>query len=382
MKVLLLYAKVGNGHLKAAESIKEALHEIDENIEIDYEDGLEYSSALTNKLIIKGYASLARTMPKVYGTMYSRSDKQDINAVGEINKMVNKALTIRLKKMLRIRRPDIIISTHPFVSHMCAYLKRKRKTSAKIVSVMTDYGIHNMWLEENEYIDKLMVATHEMKGDCVREYDVPETKIVVTGIPVSKRFSEVFDKENILSDLGLSTGKTTLLFFAGGGLGLGKSEGIFQELVNSDYDFQLIAVTGKNQKQKERFENIAKRTSKKIVVLGYTDKVPELMSASDFVITKPGGLTSTECLSMKKPMIIINPIPGQEEQNSIFFTNNGTALRTYKDEPIEHVLDIVVNNKKRVAQMVEMCKEIGKPNASYDIAKEVINLYNSYNKEK
>lgn len=376
MKVLLLYAKVGNGHLKAAESIKAALQDIDENIEIDYEDGLEYSSALTNKLIVKGYSSLARRMPKFYGTMYTRSDKQELNTVGEINKMVNKALTIRLKKMLRLKRPDVIISTHPFVSHMCAYLKRKGKTNAKIISVMTDYGIHNMWLEENEHVDKFMVATDEMKGDCIRKYNVPESKIVVSGIPVSKRFSEPLDKQQILKDLGLSDGKTTLLFFAGGGLGLGKSEGIFEDLVNSKYDFQLIAVTGKNEKQKRRFEKIAKKSNNNIIVMGYTDKVPELMCASDFVITKPGGLTSTECLAMKKPMIIINPIPGQEEQNSIYFTNNGTAIRTYKNEPIEHVIDIAVNNKKRVEQMIEMCEVIGKPKASYTIAQETIKLYN------
>lgn len=376
MKVLLLYAKVGNGHLKAAESIKAALEDIDESIEIEYEDGLEYSSALTNKLIIKGYASLARSMPKFYGTIYARSDKQDLNTVGEINKMVNKALTIRLKKMLRLRKPDIIISTHPFVSHMCAYLKRKGKTNAKIISVLTDYGIHNMWLEENKYIDKFMVATSEMKGDCVREYGVPESKIVVTGIPVSPKFSQTYNKQAILEELNLVEGKTTLLFFAGGGLGLGKSEGIFEELISSDYDFQLIAVTGKNEKQKKRFEKIANDSNKNVTVLGYTNKVPELMSVSDFVITKPGGLTSTECLAMKKPMIIINPIPGQEEQNSIYFTNNGTALRTYKNEPIEHVLDIAVNNKKRVEQMIEMCGIIGKPNSSKTIAEETIKLYN------
>ncbi len=376
MKVLLLYAKVGNGHLKAAESIKAALEAIDKDIEIVYEDGLEYSSALTNKLIVKGYTSLAKRLPKFYGAMYNRSDKQDKNTFGEINKMVNKALTIRLKKMLRTEKPDVIISTHPFVSHMCAYLKRKGKTKAKIVSVLTDYGIHNMWLEENEHVDKFMVATSEMKGDCVREYNVPEDKIVVTGIPISTRFQETFDKPEILKELGLEQDKTTLLFFAGGGLGLGKSEGIFEELVNSEYDFQLIAVTGKNEKQKKKFEKIAKKTDKKIVVMGYTNKVPELMSASDFVITKPGGLTSTECLAMKKPMIIINPIPGQEEQNSIYFTNNGTALRTYKYEPIEHVLDIAVNNKTRVKQMVEMCGLIGKPNSSKDIAQEIIKLYN------
>jgi len=376
MKVLLLYAKVGNGHLKAAESIKAALEEIDETIEIEYEDGLEYSSALTNKLIIKGYASLARSMPKLYGSLYSRSDKQDLNTVGELNKMVNKALTIRLKKMLRIKRPDIIISTHPFVSHMCAYLKRKGKTKAKIISVMTDYGIHNMWLEENKYVDKFMVATSEMKGDCVREYNVEESKVLVTGIPVSPNFSESYDKTAILNELGLENDKTTLLFFAGGGLGLGKSEGIFEELVSSEYDFQIIAVTGKNEKQKKRFEKIADSSYKNVAVLGYTNRVPELMYASDFVITKPGGLTSTECLAMRKPMIIINPIPGQEEQNSIYFTNNGTALRTYKNEPIDHVLDIAVNNKRRVEQMVEMCGVIGKPNSSRDIAREVIKLYN------
>ena len=166
-----------------------------------------------------------------------------------------------------------------------------------------------------------------------------------------------------------------MLFFAGGGLGLGKSEVIFEELIESNYDFQLIAVTGKNEKQKARFEKIASKSKKGIIVLGFTDKVPELMSASDFVITKPGGLTSTECLAMCKPMIIINPIPGQEEQNSIYFTNNGTAVRTYKNEPLEHVLDIVMNNPKRVEQMVEMCKIIGKPNASYDVALEAIKLY-------
>ena len=234
----------------------------------------------------------------------------------------------------------------------------------------------NMWLEENNHIDKFMVATSEMKGDCIREYNVPEDKIVVTGIPVSRKFSQQFDKESILNDLGLDARKITLLFFAGGGLGLGKSEGIFEELLSSSYDFQIIAVTGKNEKQKDRFTKLASKSNKGVTVLGFTDKVPELMSASDFVITKPGGLTSTECLAMCKPMIIINPIPGQEEQNSIYFVNNGTALRTYKEEPLEHVLDIIVNNKQRVEQMVEMCKVIGKPNAAYDVANETLKLYN------
>ena len=375
MKVLLLYAKVGNGHLKAAESVKEVL-ESHEGVEVVYEDGLEYSSALTNKLIVKGYASVTRHAPKLWGTMYRRSDKAELNTIGEINKMVNKALTIRLKKMIRKTNPDVIVSTHPFVSHMCAYLKRKGKVRANIVSIMTDYGVHNMWVEEHVYIDRLMVATTEMKQDCIRKYGIPADKIMVTGIPVSPRFSKEYDKEALRQEFNLEEGKKTLLFFAGGGLGLGKSEKIFEELVNTNYDLQLIAVTGRNEKQKNRFENIASTSGKNITVLGYTNQVPELMSISDFVITKPGGLTSTECLAMCKPMVIINPIPGQEEQNANYFINNGTAIRTYKNEPIEHVLDIAMYSEERVNQMVEMCKIIGKPNSTKTIVDEVIRIYN------
>ena len=375
MKVLLLYAKVGNGHLKAAESVKEVL-EAHEGVEVIYEDGLEYSSALTNKLIVKGYASVTRHAPKLWGTMYRRSDKAELNTFGEINKMVNKALTIRLKKMIRQTNPDVIVSTHPFVSHMCAYLKRKGKVRANIVSIMTDYGIHNMWVEEHAHIDRLMVATTEMKQDCIRKYGIPADKIMVTGIPVSPRFSKEYDKEALRKEFNLEENKKTLLFFAGGGLGLGKSEKIFAELLNTNYDLQLIAVTGRNEKQKNRFENIASTSGKNITVLGYTNQVPELMAISDFVITKPGGLTSTECLAMCKPMVIINPIPGQEEQNANYFINNGTAIRTYKNEPIEHVLDIAMHNEKRVNQMIDMCKVIGKPNSSKTVVDEVIRIYN------
>lgn len=375
MKVLLLYAKVGNGHLKAAEFIRDELKKLDENIDIFFEDGLEYSSALTNKLIIKGYASMAKTAPVIYGTIYNKSDTQDTNTVGEINKMVNKAMTIRLKKMIRKLSPDVIVSTHPFISHMCGYLKRKGKTDAKILSIFTDYGIHNMWLEENESIDKLLMATDEMKKDCIREYEVDESKIAVTGIPVSPKFKQEYNKKEILDELGLKENKKTILFCAGGGLGLGKSDELLEEMLESNYDFQLIVVTGKNEKQKAAFEKMVKKYSKDVCILGYTNKMPELMYVSDAVMTKPGGLTSTECLTMKKPMIIINPIPGQEEQNAIFFTNHGMALRMYKNEPVEHVLDIVMNNSKRLEQMKEMCEMYMRPDSALKVAQEIINIY-------
>lgn len=374
MKVLILYAKAGNGHFKAAEAIKEKLNEHYKDVEVVFEDGLEYSSRIANKIVVKGYANMTKLVPSMWGAIYSKADTTERTTLNEISKLIHKGLTIRLKKLLREVRPDIIVSTHPFVSKTCAYLKKKNKTNAKIVTILTDYAVHNMWLEDNKYYDKILVATEEMKEDCKKIYNVEETKIAVTGIPTSLKFAEKYDREKTLKEYGLED-KPTFLFFAGGGQGIGQSKDVYEELINTDGDFQIVAVSGKNEKQKAKFEELAKESNKKIVVLGYTNDVPALMNMCDFVISKPGGLTSTECLVMNKPMLIISPIPGQEEQNAIYFTNNGTAIRGYEGEPLRHQINTLVKDKFRVNQLKEMCKKIARPNAVDDIVKNIIDLY-------
>jgi len=367
MKVLILYAKAGNGHYKAAEAIKEKIEEDYKDVDVVFEDGLEYSSRIANKIVVKGYANMTKLVPSVWGAIYAKADTQERNALNEVSKLIHKGLTIRLKKLLRETVPDVIVSTHPFVSKTCAYLKKKKKTNAKIVTMMTDYAIHNMWLEDHIYYDKVLVATHEMKEDCII-YGVRKDKIEVTGIPTSIKFAEKYDRNKTLKEYGLED-KRTFLFFAGGGQGIGQFTGIFEELLQTEGDFQIVAVSGKNEKQRQKFEEMVQTTDKKVVVLGYTNDVPALMNMCDFVISKPGGLTSTECLVMNKPMLIINPIPGQEEQNAIYFTNNGTAIRAYEGEPLRHQINTLVKNKMKVEQMVEMCKTIARPNAAADIVK-------------
>jgi len=371
MKVLILYAKAGNGHYKAAEAIKEKIEETYKNIDVVFEDGLEYSSRIANKIVVKGYANMTKLVPSMWGAIYAKADTQERTALNEVSKLIHKGLTIRLKKLLRETRPDVIVSTHPFVSKTCAYLKKKKKTEAKIVTMMTDYAIHNMWLEDHIYYDKVLVATEEMKDDCI-VYGVKKDKIEVTGIPTSIKFAEKYDRNKTLKEYGLED-KRTFLFFAGGGQGIGQFTDIFEELLQTEGDFQIVAVSGKNEKQRQKFEEMVLETDKKVVVLGYTDDVPALMNMCDFVISKPGGLTSTECLVMNKPMLIVNPIPGQEEQNAIYFTNNGTALRAYGGEPLRHQINTLVKNKMRVEQMEEMCKVIAKPNAVDNIINIIIN---------
>lgn len=366
MKVLILYAKAGNGHFKAAEAVKEKIEKEYKDIDIVFEDGLEYSSRIANKVVTKGYANLIKLVPSVWGAIYSKADTQERTALNEVSKLIHKGLTIRLKKLLRETKPDVIFSTHPFVSKTCAYLKKKNKTDAKLVSLITDYEVHNMWIEDHKYIDKILMATEEMYDDCIG-YGIEQDKLCVTGIPTSVEFEKKYDRNETLKKYDLED-KTTFLFFAGGGQGLGQSKEIFEELLEVDGDFQIVAVSGKNEKQRAKFEEMIENTNKKVVVLGYTNDVPALMNMCDFVISKPGGLTSTECLVMNKPMLIITPIPGQEEQNAIYFTNNGTAVRAYEGEPLLHQINTLIKNKVRVEQMKEMCKLIAKPNAANDIA--------------
>ena len=367
MRVLILYAKVGNGHYKAAEAIKENIKEKYPQAEIFFEDGLQYSSVITNTIAIKGYTNMVKYIPSAWGYLYYGADTKDKTAINELSKLIHKGMTIKLKKLFRQIRPDVVLSTHPFVTKTCAYLKKKNKTDAKIVSLITDYAIHNMWIEDHIYLDKILVATEEMKYDCL-QYGVPEKKLIVTGLPVSNNFKESYDRDETLKKYGLEN-KKTFLFFAGGGLGLGKSDNILRDLLEIEDDFQVVVVSGKNEKQRAKFEKIKENYSNNVVVLGYTNDVPELMNMCDFVITKPGGLTSTECLYMNKPMVIINPIPGQEEQNAIFLTNNGIAVRVYDDEPFSHPINILLRNKVRVEQMKEMCKHISFPNASDTIVR-------------
>ena len=180
------------------------------------------------------------------------------------------------------------------------------------------------------------------------EKGIKENQIKVTGIPLSNRFLSHYDKEKTLSEFGLSTKKRTVLFFAGGEQGFGKDTvyNMLKSLIESFPNLQIIAISGKNEKIKNQFDELVNKTNSNetVKILEYTTKIPELMSVSDLVITKPGGLTTTESLASGLPIIVINPIPGQEEENAEFLENKGVAIWIKKDDNIEDELYKVLNS--------------------------------------
>lgn len=366
-KILIFYASYGGGHLNAAKSIKECIDKNYNNCETELIDCMKYVNKPIEIVTTAAYREMAKKMPWAWGKIYADSQK---GPLAHISSKSNQILAIKLLKLLRKKQPNLIISTHPFGSQMCTYLKRKGKISAQIATIMTDFSPHDQWLVGNKTTDFFFVANDKMKEYLISK-NIPDSKVFVTGIPISSRFLQTYNREEILKEFDLKENQKNILFFGGGEFGLGKARTveIFNNLVKNFDNIQVIAIAGKNEKMKSEFEKIVEENNKQesVKVLAFTNKVPELMSISDLVISKPGGLTTSESLASNLPMIIINPIPGQEEENAEFLESKGTGIWLRKNDSSREVLRSVIDNPDKLNTMKKNTELLAKKHSTDNI---------------
>ena len=371
-KVIVFYASYGGGHLSAAKSILQCIEKNFPLIDVEMIDCMKYVSKHIEKMTTVAYREMAKKVPKLWGKVYSGSQR---GLLSKFSKDSNKLMAVRLNKLLQEKNADVVISTHPFSSQMVSYLKRKQKLNCTLATIMTDFAMHRQWLIGHEYTDYFFVSNENMKQDIIN-YGVSENKIYVTGIPMSDRFSESFDKQKIYEDFKLDQEKKVILFFGGGEFGLGKDRTVqvLKTLIEKLPNYQIVAVSGKNVKMKEAFEQLVLscNSQNRVVVLGFTDKVPELMSISYMVVTKPGGLTTTESLASGLPMIIINPIPGQEEENAEFLEKNGVGVWIRKSDNPNEVISKLFENDEKIEDMRKKTKTLCKLNSTKNICEIVL----------
>ncbi len=298
-KILIFYGSFGGGHLSAARNIKEYIDTNYKDTETCLIDCVEYVNKSLNKITTKAYSDMAKNARWMWKKVYYGAES---GTVSKISIRAQKLMAIKLNKLLEEFKPDLIISTHFFSSYMCALLKKKKKTNAKIATILTDYAPHGQWLLNPAFVNYFFVAHEGMKENLLKR-GIKEPQIKVTGIPLSNRFLANYNKEKVLSSFGLESNKKTVLFFAGGEQGFGKDKifSMLKSIIENFPGLQIIAVSGKNKRVKNNFDIIVSKTNsnKTVKVLEYTNKVPELMSVSDLVITKPGGLTTTESLASR-----------------------------------------------------------------------------------
>ncbi len=367
-KVLILYAKYGGGHLSAATAIQTYLEEnYYYTVEVKCVDCVEYYNQFLSDMTTNAYKNLAKNAPNLWKKIYYGSKK------GLLAKISGKANSMMAKKLLSLLTdfsPDMVVSTHPFSSQIISLLKEQKKINCDLATVLTDFAPHDQWLVGKEYCDYYFVSNNKMRQDLIDNYGVPSEKVFATGVPLSSKFSEKIDDEKTYSNYQLNPDKKTILFFGGGEFGLGKKRTvlILKSLAKHLDEYQIVAVSGRNKKMNNEFLNLyEKLQNEDLHVLKYTKDVPSLMHISSLVVTKPGGLTSSESLASNLPILIINPIPGQEEENAEFLEASGSAVWLKKDDNIDDVINNLLNDPQKLEQMKINTTQIAKPNSTMDI---------------
>ncbi|MBP3464354.1 MAG: glycosyltransferase [Clostridia bacterium] len=366
-KILIFYGAYGGGHLSAARSIKNYLEANYKDCEILMLDCVEYINKYLNKISTTAYKEMAKKAPWIWKKVYNNSEH---GALAKISTTSNKLMSRKLNTILQEFSPDLVISTHPFSNQMCTNLKKNKKIKCKIATVLTDMAPHSQWIINSEYIDYFFVSNREMR-EALSDSGIADFKIFVTGIPLSEKFKYTFDLDSIYNDFELDKNKTTVLFFAGGEFGLGRKRTslVFRALIRLCKNYQIVAISGKNKKMYLKFKNLVDSygVSDRVKVLEFTDKVPELMAISNFVITKPGGLTTSEALVSGDPLILINPIPGQEEENAEFLVRNNVAIWIKKEDNIARILKNIYRHPEKIEEMKKNIPNLAKPNSTKNI---------------
>lgn len=368
LKVLGLSISAGAGHVRAAKAVKNYFECNFKHIEMEIVDTLKYIHPFIDKIVIGSYLQTIKKSPKIYEKIYEFAEKED--ALSNFSGVVNDVLSYKIKSLIEEVNPDVILCTHPFPLEMLSILKKKGKVSIPAAGILTDYAIHSFWLYDN--IDAYVIP-HEDFMQEVTDRGIAEEVVYPFGIPVNQDFLEPISKDDAKKRFGIDPDKLTLLLM-GGGLGMGNIKNIYEALAKSSLDIQLIVCTGRNFNLKAQIEDISKSTDKKSVILTYTDEISAIMSASDILVTKPGGLTIAEALIKELPIIITSAIPGQEEKNADYLLNSGIAARVKDSCSIVSLVRQLAGSPTRLKHMREIAHEKAKPNAARDICSLLIEL--------
>jgi len=373
-KVLLLSASAGAGHVRAAEAIEKAFKQDGngESREVHHLDILNYTNKVFRHLYSKAYIDLVNKLPEVPGWFYDKLDKPWKNERRRL--ALDKLNTRPLVKLLRQYHPDLIVCTHFLPAEIVSWLKAKERLASRQVIIVTDFDVHAMWLVH--HYEHYFVALDEARV-YLEALGIPPQKITVSGIPIDPVFAKQKDKQEMRAKHGLAPDRTTILLSAGG-FGVGSVDALIASLLSLQHRAQIVAICGRNEDLKKRLTKLAARAKPDATVLvkpfGYTQEMDELMTASDLVLGKPGGLTTSEALSKGLVFVIVNPIPGQEERNSDHLLEGAVAIRCNNLPTLSYKLDRLLADPDRFTSMQANARRMGRPNAANEIVKQLTEI--------
>lgn len=365
MKGLIFSITAGQGHNQTAKVLSDYLNA--SGVECSYMDVFEYINPLLSESVSKLYLMSSKNMPQIYGGGYRMCEKRDAGANHMLPKMTNAFLAKRLLKLVRKEKPDVIICTHVFAALLVTYLTGHIDIQTHTIGIVTDFTIHPYWEDTN--LDYYVTASELLTNQGVKK-GIPEYKFKPFGIPIDPKFSRRKDKKEARKELGLEDKDTVLVM--SGSMGFGNVLEEIKELDRLNLDYQIVTICGNNKKLKSQIDKLE---MKKIIYnYGYVNNVDIFMDAADCIVTKPGGLTTSEALAKGLPMIMNNPVPGQEDRNVEFLLNAGAAMKVSKTFPIDDAIYNLFINKERRKNLDGSIKSLQKPDSTMDLVNFIIDL--------
>ncbi len=362
-RVVILSVTAGTGHMQAASAVKSAIIEKYPRAEVTVLDTFRYTSPFLEKVVLGTYMEMLKVTPVIYGYLYRRAEKGQVLsgfAKNEFNRIINRFSAAKLIDFLEEKKPQAVICTHPFPLGILAALRRDKRFEPLIVGVVTDFTVHSYWIFPE--IDCYLVPAEELVGE-FGYYRIPTEKVYPTGIPIDLRFSVFLDKKIVRSQLGLDLYLPTILVM-GGGLGMGSVAETVRALGSGKTPCQLLVVAGKNGQLRMKLEQLAGELANRVDVFGYVSNINELMSASDLMVGKAGGLTCAEAMARHLPMFIYDPLPGQEERNAEFLEAAGAAVKISKDGNLARRVADCLSNPSCLEKMARAAKSLARPEAA------------------
>lgn len=354
MKIMLLTAATGGGHIRTANAVEEYIRD-NTPYDVVTVDTLKAVGRLLDKTVCDSYLFMAKKAPALFGRLYKQTNKQ--NRFSDLVPKLSGLFSNLLYPTVEQYGPDVIVTTHPFSTEMAAALKADGLVTAPLICIITDYGAHRAYIADE--VDAYLVAGSHMLPE-LEGFGVPAEKVYPFGIPVHGVFFDQGDQAMLLRQLNFDPALPTLLFMAGS-FGVSNIIRLYRELGATQAPMQIIVITGRNKRLYEAFEKeIAQNPAVPTRLLYFTDEVEKYMHAADLLVTKPGGLTVSEALACNLPMAVFDAIPGQEEDNANFLLTHDMCVRVGKGGDFAGEISKLLQEKKRVQEMRENCREFDK----------------------
>jgi len=366
-RVLFMYIAISSGHQRAAEAVMNALRQLNPRVSSHGIDSFTHAYPVLGPLVSRMYLEMLEHTPQIWSYLYDNPTVEE--ATREIRQALNVFGKGKIFKLLKKYHPRALVCTQALPVAVLSALRQKGKIKIPLIGVVTDFGVHSYWL--SKHVDLYLVGSEDIKRDMVRR-GVRENRILVTGIPIDPAFAAGGHKPLERQKLGLDP-ETPTVMIMGGSKGLGPVDEIVTALRDLPTPLQLIVVCGQNRSmlkklQREFGDDPAVR------LYGFTRNVPKLMDCADLLVTKPGGLTCAESMAKGLPMVIIRPIPGQEERNARYLLKHGAAERVENWEQLVTVVQRLFEQPDRLHRLQERARSLAKPHAAYDAAEAILKM--------